>query len=365
MNKKIILFYLAILLAIPGLTAQTVKLEQVESLAGPVFVKLDLLGFTGTNGNVGAITLFIEYDQTLLTYTGPTSVPFMGGTIIINPNYGADEWLGISWMNFAGANIDGTFLTLQFEYLGGFVTDLVFVESYEITNIYGTPITATYDDGGISPVEVITPFLEIEKVIAEGAELIPLPDPPGGELLVPDPVEVNIYADGLSAESIGSIVFVISYDATKLNYTGFDPGPLGAGWVLDPYASGFLSISRATESGMTFADGELLTLYFDYLYVPDPLTDGMAEIAFEAGTHMRRTNTSYIPFGMKDGWVWDALPGDADCSGEINIDDIIIMINHIFNGDPIPCFEAADMNKDGFVLIEDLVQVINIVFPTP
>lgn len=364
MNKKIILFYLAILLAIPGLTAQTVKIKQVQSLAGPVFVDLDMLGFTGANGNVGAITLFIEYDHTLLTYAGPTSVPFMGGTIIINPNYGDDKWLGLSWINFAGANIDGTFLTLQFEYLGGFVANLEFVDGNEITNLFGNPILPTYADGSISPVAIITPFLEIEKVIAQGAELITLP-PPGGQLLVPEPVEVIIFAAGLVSESIGSIILMIAYDATKLNYTGFDPGPLGPGWVIDPYAPGQLTITRANSSGMIVADGELLTLEFDYLYVPNPLTDGQAEIIFEAGTHMRRTNTSYIPFGMKDGWVWDALPGDADCSGEINIDDIIIMINHIFNGDPIPCFEAADMNKDGFVLIEDLVQVINIVFPNP
>lgn len=54
-------------------------------------------------------------------------------------------------------------------------------------------------------------------------------------------------------------------------------------------------------------------------------------------------------------------PGDANNDGIVNVSDIVIIINYIFEQDPDPfCFINADMNGDGVINVSDVVGVINI-----
>ena len=75
MNKKIIQLFIAMFFVLPGVMAQEIKLETVtDAVPGSVSVNLDMLGFTGANGSLGAITLQINYDTDLLSYTEMSNV---------------------------------------------------------------------------------------------------------------------------------------------------------------------------------------------------------------------------------------------------------------------------------------------------
>jgi hypothetical protein len=99
--------------------------------------------------DVGAISLFIGYDDAVLTYTGST-----GGTLTgyyIN-NMVATSQIGIQWAQYPGIDIDPTsddiLLTLHFIYNGG-LSDLTFDAGCEFAQDDLSIIPVSYFDGGI------------------------------------------------------------------------------------------------------------------------------------------------------------------------------------------------------------------------
>ncbi len=64
-----------------------------------------------------------------------------------------------------------------------------------------------------------------------------------------------------------------------------------------------------------------------------------------------------------DMYVW--MFGDADCEGSINIDDIVYLVEYVFNNGPAPCPRSwvGDVNcSHGQVDVDDIVYLINYVF---
>jgi hypothetical protein len=64
-----------------------------------------------------------------------------------------------------------------------------------------------------------------------------------------------------------------------------------------------------------------------------------------------------------DLYVWTF--GDADCSGQVDIDDVVYLIMYIFSGGPEPCPRrwVGDVNcTHGDVDIDDVVYLINWIF---
>ena len=57
------------------------------------------------------------------------------------------------------------------------------------------------------------------------------------------------------------------------------------------------------------------------------------------------------------------LCGDADISGEVDIDDVVFIISYIFSGgsEPFP-YEAGDTDCSGAVDIDDVVYLISYIF---
>lgn len=57
----------------------------------------------------------------------------------------------------------------------------------------------------------------------------------------------------------------------------------------------------------------------------------------------------------------DTLPGDANCDGVVNVQDVIAIVNYYVGNPPVPfCAPNADVNQDGIINVLDVVEVINI-----
>jgi hypothetical protein len=54
--------------------------------------------------------------------------------------------------------------------------------------------------------------------------------------------------------------------------------------------------------------------------------------------------------------------GDADCSGVIELTDVIAILGHSLEGDPLCCAAAADANGDGAIDISDPIAILGFLF---
>ncbi len=289
---------MAILFAMPVI-GQTVQIQNVtNALAGSVTVNVDITGFT----NAGAVTLHINYDQSVLS--NPTADFLVGGSIT---TFGSNNGvLAIEWVTndaMTGTPLTGQFVALHFDYVGGFATALSFTGVCLVSNNWGGELLniatspGSFINGSISPATGATGTLTIEKVSSPGATTITLP-PPGGTQIVPAQVSVPINAAGLALEETGVIDLKIAYDITKLTYTGFTANQF-TGWVTTSNPSeGTLTFTKTSGTALSVVDGALITINFDYL-------NGVAPITFQSGTNLKRVNTSNIPVGLIDGNVAD------------------------------------------------------------
>ncbi len=59
----------------------------------------------------------------------------------------------------------------------------------------------------------------------------------------------------------------------------------------------------------------------------------------------------------------DGLRGDANMSGAILVDDLIMLVNYIFKGGVEPdCYVEGDANGSGIILVDDLTLLVNYIF---
>ena len=263
--KKIIQIIMAILLAMPVIGQQTVRLEDVpEQSPGEVFIPLKMLGFTSTK--VGSITFQIQFDDNLLDFTGTGYVnpAFAADMVINNP---VPNTLRIVYSNMVGANINGPLVDLKFNYAGSFAGDLTFDEFYcEVTDTYFNEFTPIYDPGTISP-ETSNDWLVIGSNIA----------------IAGNPVGVPVQMFGPDFMAVNSITLRIAYDQVKLTYVNFTL-PAFSG-ITAGVANGIITL---TWSSLTPVDlsavTSLLQLNFTYL------GGGTATIACQPGSKITGSN---------------------------------------------------------------------------
>ena len=56
------------------------------------------------------------------------------------------------------------------------------------------------------------------------------------------------------------------------------------------------------------------------------------------------------------------LPGDANCDGTVNVQDVVAIVSYILGANPQPfCFDNADVNEDGQINVNDVVGTVNII----
>lgn len=210
MNKKIFQLIMAMFLVIPGMMAQSVLLEDVtDAMPGTVYVDLSLMGYTSANGQLGAVTIDINYDQNLLEFVGMDNIYPGFELITALENNGL---LIVSWFATSTTfpSIDDVLATLEFNYTGSIVADLI-ISDAEIANLNFVILPADISDqGSITPssatVGTITVGSTTNAVINDGVS-----------------IPVSIEGSGLIGNSI---TLNIDYDAAMLSYVGSTDGDL-------------------------------------------------------------------------------------------------------------------------------------------
>lgn len=295
MKKKIIQILMAILFAMPGL-AQTVTLEDVtDAVPGPVTVDLTFSDLT----DVGAITLFIEYDDVLLGYSGPGSVTFNGGSMLINTM--SNHRLGLSWINTTGQNIISSVISLEFDYLGGFSSDFNFTSDCELATSAGVPINAAFIDGSIAPVGWIDSYGVFYLSGTPSADV-------GEQITISVAVEGNPWASPFPFGNLNSIGLEIDFDPSELTYQGIIFNPYG---FLVNQSAGHISLSWSSVAGEDFMGPENL-LFLSFVY-----NGGQAELEFQSGSFVTVDN-DVIASGFFDKVIFPNVPGTAS----LTIDDV-------------------------------------------
>lgn len=188
---------LVLLFTVSGVMAQTVQIHHVVEGPGVISVPVDMLNFTG----VGAVTLYIEYDSDLLTFSGFENPAF--GGVMANYSSVSDQIVVTYFQMGGGFNINGKLLDLKFSYPGGFSTPVV-VASAEITDSGLSPIAATYIPGSVTQVTT--------------TNVLTLNDP--GLVLVGNTAIVPLSIEGPDFGAVNSISLKIAFNPAQLSYAG-------------------------------------------------------------------------------------------------------------------------------------------------
>ncbi|MCD4697299.1 MAG: hypothetical protein K8S16_13765, partial [Bacteroidales bacterium] len=316
--KKIITLVFIILATVQFAIGQTatVSLADYTTIPGQVIIPVDYTNFV----DIGAITLFIEYDQSVASYVSFTEGDISGVLVSTWQSSGSNYILGVSWSDVSGLTSSaGTLIELVFNYTGG-STALDFQSNCELGNLQGFVVPAIYTDGSISPDPNAVPVTIVSQLDITPAS------PPNNYVEVP--VEANF--SNVPNTGVGSFNFEIEYDNTILTFdqitetfeAGFtvntltNPARVSVVWTTTSSTSGstingLLFKMKFTYDGgnsdlsfvtsaceiADFEANQLSVVYTDGMVTQDPLTMTniiIGSIETQAGT------TIYLPVTVKD-----------------------------------------------------------------
>jgi len=165
--------------------------------------------FDGLPANMGSATLYVTYDYSKLTYTGVTNNSF-NATVQSNIN---THIIAITWSDFTGKNINGTFLNLGFHYTSGDNAYINFIEGAdgpELMDVGVNRILVNWNNGGANNLYKISGNLKYNSDPNPELPLIgytiTLKSNPGGVVIATSTTDANGYysfwAGGNSSYSI-------------------------------------------------------------------------------------------------------------------------------------------------------------------
>lgn len=135
MKKILLIPVFAVLAAFYSLNAQpTVKIHDVIVPPGQILVPIDMLNFTGSNGNVTSITFYIQFNDDVLDFIDFTNYGIPTQNAIINFNNPFPGQLTFTYTRTGGGfNINGKMMDLRMNYLGG-QSSTLFIDTFEASN---------------------------------------------------------------------------------------------------------------------------------------------------------------------------------------------------------------------------------------
>jgi len=286
MNRKIYILLTVLLAWSFNLKAQTAQIgSQTATPGASVSFDIDVAGLPA---NVGAVSLFIGYDPNVLTFTGS-----VGGTLsgyILNNMVGTNQ-IGIQWTDPSGADINGTLLTLNFQYSGlGGTCDLTFNTGCEFSDILLNSITVAYTNGSIGPNPGIA-TITIDEIVANAG-----------------PISFGVTGAGFTANA-GAVTLFIEFDPSILQFTGYT-STLPSVMISGDNTSGLISVAYSSTTGSSL-NTTFLTLNFNYN------ATGSSELVFTGGCEIAYTNLTLEVVSYDNGKV-DPLA----TAYQLTIDDV-------------------------------------------
>ena len=241
MNRKIYILLTVLLAWSFNLKAQTAQIESITANPG-ASVSFDI-DVAGLPTNLGAVSLFIGYDPNVLTFIGSTpGDPEFAGYFINNMT--ATNQVGIQWTDPNGVDINGTLLSLNFQYSGlGGSGDLTFDAGSEFTDILLNSVAVSYTNGSIGPNAGVATITIDELVSTAG------------------PVSFGVTGAGFT-QSAGAITLYIDFDPAVLQFTGFTTTLTGL-LVNGNNTTGLIGVAYSNPAGGVI-NTEFLTLNFNY-----------------------------------------------------------------------------------------------------
>lgn len=195
-------------------------------------------------GDVGSLTLKIEFDTSVLEFLGFSDNPFEGDPNFLTTLNG--NQLSIVWFGTTPVEITDKLFNLDFEYAGG-TSALEFVGTNEITDEDAQAYNINFVDGSVS---------ELPSTLTLSDEIgIP------GE-------SVTVTLTGQNLIEIGSMSLFLSYDPDVAEFTGISDDLLGFGGAngeVNDDGNGTLSLAWASTTAATINDEVLAGLEFDFL----------------------------------------------------------------------------------------------------
>jgi hypothetical protein len=252
----------------PNANLPTLTIEDKNTAAGPTTVNIDAAGFSTA---LGAITLYIKYDPSVATFTGTVA-----GTITGYYAWASNGVIGVSWTQPAGdPTINGTLLTLKFNYSGAGSTDLQFQSGCEIVEPDFDPVLVSFNSGSINPLTNLAQkmFLSDETAL------------PG------NPVSFDITASGYGS-NVGAITLFISYEPSCLTFLNLSAGTI-SGANANLVSPGLLGVTWTNSTGQPI-NGLLLSLNFIY-------NIGSSVVAFAPGSEISDNALNIIPTSFFNG----------------------------------------------------------------
>lgn len=214
--------------------------DNVQAVGGYATVPVNFTSFIPTQG---ALTMHIAYDNTKLNFLGTSGLVGFSG---LNAN-ASNGVITLSWANQSGASI--TKFNLLFSYIGGANCPLNFTGQNQIADIYGNLIPVSYTNGN-----VVQPAVPDVTVTLANTALIPLSSN----------VELPINLTGTTGKNISACDFKITYDYTKLTYTGITNAAKSGIIANLDLATHTILISWSNLSSPISADGKFLDLKFTF-----------------------------------------------------------------------------------------------------
>ncbi|MEZ5195012.1 MAG: cohesin domain-containing protein [Bacteroidales bacterium] len=256
----------------------TASIGTVLANAGDeVLIPVDVTGFI----DVGAITFFIGYDESVLTFIGieniNSEVTGLQGNAMTNPTE-----VGIVWSADPpnSANVSsGKLFDLKFFYKGG-NCDLIFSDDCEVTDPGLVPIYVDYTDGNINQASS-----SLTAYIGDVTASI------GQEVLVP--MDVTNFSD------VAAMTFYIGYDPAVVSFIGLeniDPAVNGinANTLIGP--DRIVVVWTATPPNYLSITGKLFDLKFIY-------NGGDGILTFDPGCEVTNSLLISLPVTYFNGSV--------------------------------------------------------------
>ncbi len=281
---------------------------------GPEPIKIELSNEIGNPGdtvevamnavnleNIGAMNLYIDYDDSKVTYLEATFIESETATFIAN---GVANRVNIGMLDATGFNLStGNLATLKFVVIAGNSNlDFSTSESF-VQDVKSNDLTVIYNNGSVGEVSAT---MLLGNITANA----------GTEVVIP--------FSGLKLSNIGSFNIDVLFDSSVLEFVRIDN--VASGNLFGNENNGTLSLGYLNASGLDLDDGVIADLVFNFV-------SGTSTVSFDvASADIQDVSFAPVVVDFKNGSVLELLfPSFVNTLPDTTI-EVLTMLDFLYTG---------------------------------